>query len=189
MAKVRDSGMPGEAYWESLFSVDTILEKMKINSDLQDVVEIGFGYGTFTIPVAKIIKGKIIAFDIDESLVPGFKNRIDKLNIRNIEYKIKDVLVEGVEIGDSSVDYYMLFNILHTEYPDMFLKEAYRVVKPGGFCGVIHWRSDIPTPRGPAIDIRPKPEFIKLLLESSGFAIEEQNLILEPFHFGVLGRK
>jgi hypothetical protein len=49
--KIRDSGMPEEAYWESLFDVPLILSKLGIGR-FGDVVELGCGYGTFSIPVA-----------------------------------------------------------------------------------------------------------------------------------------
>jgi hypothetical protein len=51
--KLRESGMPDETYWESLFNIDLILDSLKIDSSLQYVAELGAGYGTFTIPVAK----------------------------------------------------------------------------------------------------------------------------------------
>jgi len=51
MAKVRDSGMPEEAFWESLFDVPLILDSFGVRADIGDVIEFGCGYGTFTIPV------------------------------------------------------------------------------------------------------------------------------------------
>ncbi|EMY78100.1 methyltransferase domain protein [Leptospira weilii serovar Ranarum str. ICFT] len=189
MSKVRDSGMPGEEYWESLFSVDDIIHKMRINSEIFNLVEIGFGYGTFTVPMAKMIKGKLFAFDIEGELSENFSKRLNSNNIKNTEYKIQDVLTQGTGLGDSDVDYFALFNIMHHEHPEQFLKEAFRVLKPGALCGIIHWRSDITTPRGPSLDIRPKPEFIEFLLVNNGFEIEENKILLEPYHFGIIGRK
>ncbi|NQU11895.1 class I SAM-dependent methyltransferase, partial [bacterium] len=46
--KLRDSGMPEEAYWESLFDVPLILDRLGMDARLGDVVEFGCGYGTFT---------------------------------------------------------------------------------------------------------------------------------------------
>ena len=51
--KVRDSGMPAEDLWASFFNVDLILSELHINSEVNDLVEVGCGYGTFTIPVSK----------------------------------------------------------------------------------------------------------------------------------------
>ncbi len=49
--------MPAEDLWASFFNVELILSELQINSDINDLVEIGCGYGTFTIPSAKKIKG------------------------------------------------------------------------------------------------------------------------------------
>jgi len=37
------------------------------------------------------------------------------------------------------------------------LNGAYRILKIGGKAGLIHWNYDSTTPRGPSMDIRPKP--------------------------------
>ena len=54
--KVRDSGMPDESHWESLFDVPLILTRLGIG-EFHEVAELGCGYGTFTIPVARAISG------------------------------------------------------------------------------------------------------------------------------------
>jgi tRNA G46 methylase TrmB len=54
--------MPAEDMWASFFNVDLILSELQINSDINDLVEVGCGYGTFTIPAAKQITGKLYAF-------------------------------------------------------------------------------------------------------------------------------
>jgi predicted RNA methylase len=63
--KLRDSGMPDEDYWETLFDVPLILDALGIDSRLRDVAEFGCGFGTFSIPIAQRISGELIAFDID----------------------------------------------------------------------------------------------------------------------------
>ena len=67
--KLRHSGMPEEGYWESLFDVPLILSGLGIDSSLQDVAELGCGYGTFTLPIAKVIRGTIYTFDIEPEMV------------------------------------------------------------------------------------------------------------------------
>ncbi len=56
--RFRDSGMPDEAYWETLFGVPLILSKLGIGR-FNDVVELGCGYGTFSVPVAQTIRGTL----------------------------------------------------------------------------------------------------------------------------------
>src|SRR5688572_28355607 len=70
VVKVHDSGMPGEVYWESLFDVCGILSGLGIDSSLGDVAELGCGYGTFTLPVARTISGTLHTCDIDPAMIP-----------------------------------------------------------------------------------------------------------------------
>jgi hypothetical protein len=55
--KVRDSGMPEQSYWEGLFDIGGVLDALKIDQEVNDAVEVGCGYGTFTLPVAQRIRG------------------------------------------------------------------------------------------------------------------------------------
>ncbi len=71
---------------------------------------------------------------------------------------IYDFIFEGSGLKDQSVNYAMLFNILHAEKPEGLLKEAYRILIPEGKLGVIHWNYDSKTPQGPLMAIRPRPE-------------------------------
>ena len=59
--KVRESGMPEQKMWEKFFDLRKILVTLGIDKQTTDVAEFGCGYGTFTIPAAKIIRGKIYA--------------------------------------------------------------------------------------------------------------------------------
>ena len=50
--KIDDSGMPEESYWSSLFDIESIVDWLGISKIIVSVVEIGCGYGTFTVGVA-----------------------------------------------------------------------------------------------------------------------------------------
>jgi hypothetical protein len=41
--KLRESGMPEEAYWETLFDVPLILDRLWIDARLKSVAELGCG--------------------------------------------------------------------------------------------------------------------------------------------------
>jgi ubiquinone/menaquinone biosynthesis C-methylase UbiE len=183
--KVRDSGMPEETIWSKFFNPELILQLMEVTPDLHSVVDLGCGFGTFSIPASQIIKGKVHAFDIDEEMILQLKNKSDHRNVTNIELHLKDFIAEGTGLPDSSTDYVMLFNILHHDNPHQILIEVHRILKSGANAGIVHWRCDIETPRGPQPDIRPTLEQCKKWSVESGFAIRKE-LVLEPFHYGLI---
>ena len=98
----------------------------------------------------------------------------------------RDILSQTCGLPENSIDYVMLFNILHHDSPLEFINEAYRILKPKGKIGIIHWRSDISTPRGPDLNIRPKPEQITNWFDQQKFRIDKQPFIIEPYHFGLI---
>src|ERR1035437_4588021 len=130
--KVRESGMPEEAYWETLFDVPLILDRLGIDARLRNVVEFGCGYGTFTIPVARGISGTVATFDIDEAMIERTRQRAAAAGTYKVLYIVRDVFADGFGGEDGSKDACLLFNILHCEEPVRLLAEAARVVRPGG---------------------------------------------------------
>jgi ubiquinone/menaquinone biosynthesis C-methylase UbiE len=178
--------MPEPILWASFFDVDLILSELLVNSEVNDLVEIGSGYGTFTVPSATRISGKLHAFDIEKDMIEIVKKELKDKNINNVIPEQRDVLNQSTGMPDNSVDYIMLFNILHHESPEDFFNEAYRILNHHGKIGILHWRSDIETPRGPDLTIRPTPDQILLWIDKQKFTILKPPLIIEPYHFGLV---
>lgn len=183
--KVRDSGMPEQPYWESLFDLALILDSLKIDRIVGDVVEVGCGYGTFTLPVAQRIRGTLHAFDIESEMIEITQARAVAAGVRNLSLVLRDVVSDGFGLPASSVDAVLLFNILHLDNPQELLRLAADVVRPGGRVLAIHWRSDIATPRGPDLSIRPRPEQIANWAQAAGLKPAVTQL-LPPWHFGLI---
>jgi ubiquinone/menaquinone biosynthesis C-methylase UbiE len=119
-------------------------------------------------------------------MVDILNQKIQNKQIDNIRLEKRDILAHSTALPDNSIDYVMLFNILHHESPMEFIDEAYRILKSNGKIGIIHWRSDISTPRGPDLNIRPKPEQITTWFDKQRFQVEKQPFIIEPYHFGLI---
>jgi SAM-dependent methyltransferase len=175
--RIRDSGMPDEAYWESLFDVPLILSRLGI-AQFHDVAELGCGYGTFSIPVARAIGGTLYTFDVERSMLARTAERGRGLRI---DSQLRDIMSEGFGVR---VDAVLLFNILHCEEPVRLLQHAADALKPGGEVLVIHWRHDIATPRGPAANIRPNPSQIAGWAADAGLSAS-QVIDLPPWHYGL----
>lgn len=188
--KLRESGMPEETYWETLLDVEGTLDRLGIDSTLPDVVELGCGYGTFTIPIAKRISGALTTFDIDPAMIERTNKRATEQQVPNLLAVLRDVAVQGFGLPDASQDACLLFNILHCEQPVTILDEAARIVRPGGLVLITHWRYDPATPRGPSLDIRPKPEQIAAWANETKRLIQEgETLTLPPWHYGMRFRR
>ena len=184
--KLRESGMPEEAYWETLLDVPLILDRLGINSHLRDVAELGCGYGTFTLPVAQRISGILSTFDIEPAMVDRTRQRAAQAGVSNVLYVVEDVYANGFGGEPASKDACFLFNILHCEQPVKLLAEATRVVRPSGFVHVIHWRYDPATPRGPSMEIRPRPEQIGNWAKEAGLVASSEGILeLPPWHYGI----
>lgn len=188
--KVRDSGMPEQEYWESLFDIPLILERMRVGSVPGDLVEFGCGYGTFTIPAARLVAGTDHAFDLEAEMIDATRDRARSADGANIRTVQRDFVAEGIGLESATISYVMLFNILHHDSPREILDEAFRILAPGGLAGIIHWRYDSATPRGPAMEIRPRPEQLLANAEATGFhSIEAKVIDLPPWHYGLLLEK
>lgn len=186
MAKGRDSGMPPVEQWESFFEPTGILEALGCSGVAGDVVEFGSGYGTFTIAAAPRVSGLIYALDVDPAMVSATAARASAAQARNISVLERDFVADGSGRPDGSAGFVMLFNILHIEDPVGLLREAYRNLAIGGLAGVIHWRSDVATPRGPPMGIRPRPEECRAWAEKAGFHWQSYpRLSGSPWHWGL----
>ena len=115
--KIRESGMPPEEDWSSFFDIEKILDDMKISSGVRDVADFACGYGTFTIPAAQRIRGIMFAIDIDPQMIRRVDEKSSRLGLVNVKPMIRNLLYDGSGLRNGSVDYVMLFNILHTEDP------------------------------------------------------------------------
>ncbi|MFZ2948773.1 MAG: class I SAM-dependent methyltransferase [Desulfuromonadaceae bacterium] len=188
--KVRDSGMPDEEMWTGFFDPAKVLAIFGLNRGVQDLVEFGCGYGTFTLAAAVIASGTVHALDIEPEMVDVVRQKCDAAGIANVQAEVRDFVADGAGLDNNSMDAALLFNILHHEEPVALMKEALRVLKPDGMLAVIHWNYDPTTPRGPAMEIRPRPEQCIEWGREAGFRFNGQNRYdLPPYHYGLLFRK
>lgn len=189
--KFRDSGMPDELIWNTFFDLRTVLNQMEITAGIKTLIDIGCGYGTFVIPISEIIGGQAVGIDIDQEMIDICTRKIKERGIKNIELICGDISVNATlhplikYKGD--VDYITLFNILHCEYPQKLLKKAYNILNINGKVGIIHWIYG-KTPRGPLMEIRPKPETIIDWAEKAGLTLTRK-IDLPPYHFGLIFNK
>ncbi len=187
--KGRESGMPEEDYWNSIFDAEGVIRKLFGEGGCRgSVVEFGCGYGTFTFPATKHATGTVYTFDIEPDLIGQLQMRAKREDISNIVAEIRDFVANGTGLRSGSQRHAMIYNLLHIENPCGLIREAHRVLHSSGRLSVIHWRSDMPTPRGPSLEIRPTLEQCKAWIEASGFRNARVIDLREccQFHFGMV---
>jgi ubiquinone/menaquinone biosynthesis C-methylase UbiE len=187
--KIRDSGMPAEEAWTRFFSPLDTLDRLGLESRHADVLDLGCGYGTFSVAAAKRCSGTVFAIDIEKEMIQATLENALRLRVRNLRAIERDFLAQGTGLPEHSIDYAMLFNILHAERPLDLLTEVHRVLRPGGTVAIMHWIFDEKTPRGPPLNIRPRPEQCVAWLKESGFERQSPIIELPPYHFGVFAHQ
>jgi ubiquinone/menaquinone biosynthesis C-methylase UbiE len=187
--KVRDSGMPSEDSWERFFDASAALAALSFPTGKAEVVDFGCGYGTFTTAAASLTTGIVYALDIEPSMIRATTLRAGSLGLTNVRPVERDFVSSGSGLPSESVDYAMLFNILHAEDPLTLLLEAFRILRPHGKVAVMHWIHDRNTPRGPDLSIRPRPEECRKWMQRAGFTLLVREVPLPPYHYGIVGQK
>jgi SAM-dependent methyltransferase len=184
--KTRESGMPEEEMWREFFNAEAILCSLKLTPSCREVVEFGCGYGTFTIPAARVVRGTVHALDIEPEMVAITQSKAEAEGLRNVRACQRDCVCDGSGLPTASMDYAMLFNILHAECPERLLRESHRILVPGGLLGIIHWNYDPTTPRGPSMEIRPQPEQCHDWAVKADFRLLPPGIMeLPPYHYGM----
>ena len=190
--KIRESGMPDEARWASFFDCEAAVGRLFGATGVQgDVIEFGCGYGSFTVPAARRTSGLVTALDIEPGMIAIVCEKAASLGLHNIRAELRDFVADGTGVDARSQAYAMIFNLLHLAQPVELLREARRTLQDGGVLSVMHWRSDIPTPRGPPLEMRPTPEQCRQWMADAGFR-DIESVDLQgccPFHFGLTGRR
>jgi len=183
--KVLDSGMPEEAYWNSLFDIPQIVKWLHVAAVVDPIAEIGCGYGTFTVPIAKKFDGIVHSFDIEPTMIERARKNARMAGIQNVTFHLRDILVQGTGLASQSIGMVLLFNILHSIDKHMILREASRVLKKSGIAAIIHWRKDIETPRGPSLESRPDQATIIASVDDLDLKLKGNSRIFEPYHWGI----
>jgi len=128
----------------------------------------------------------VFTMDLDPGVLAAARQNAAVAGLQNISFELRDFVADGSGLKDQSVDYAMLFNILHVDNPVALLREAHRNLCAGGLLGIIHWIHDAETPRGTPLDIRPKAEQCESWVQEAGFTTLWQAIKLPPWHYGIL---
>ncbi|MFA6993168.1 MAG: class I SAM-dependent methyltransferase [Patescibacteria group bacterium] len=156
------------------------------------VADLGCGaVGHFVFPASQLVgkSGKVYAVDIRATVLDGIKRRAHLAGLENIQVLRANLENnKGTGLPDGSADVAMLINVLfQNDKREEVLREALRVVKPGGTLLVIDWRSE-PSVIGPVAERRVRSEGVARFCQAQGAELVKR---FEPskWHFGLLFKK
>lgn len=99
----------------------------------QTVVDIGAGSGMDTFLAAKALgrSGRVIAIDMTDAMIERGRENVALTGMTQIEYRMG--LAESLPVEDASVDLVISNGVINlSPDKDAVLREAFRVLKPGG---------------------------------------------------------
>jgi len=122
-----------------------VLERIGIRRG-QTVLDFGCGYGTYTIPVAKIVgeQGRVYALDKDKEALDALMQKAELAYLTNIERMETSGELE-IKLADGTVDVVLLLDVFHSFYfPQAgdrrrLLGEIHRIMKPSAFLSISVW--------------------------------------------------
>jgi ubiquinone/menaquinone biosynthesis C-methylase UbiE len=132
--------------------------------------DIGCGIGFYTLPMAEQWRNsrRIIAVDRSTPALEELDKRIEDLELRNV--RIQQSVSDRIPIEDASIDLVNLGNVYHEIKGRLnFLKEVFRILKPGGTVLLIDWDPEEDLGVGPPVSRRIPRRQVLQDLEFAGF--------------------
>ena len=187
--RLKESDMPEEDEWERYFQPSETLISLGLKKGMT-FVDLGCGYGTFTLAASKIVgtKGKVYAVDINRENVERVAVRAKEDGLVNITALVADITAEsGVRLPSHGADFVLLANVIHgTRRRVSLLRKVTNILRVGGIVAILNWKL-AETPRGPPMQMRPSPEESVRYLVKAGFN-DPQVLDVPPHHYAVMAK-
>ena len=99
------------------------------------VADLGAGEGTFSQLLAQRAV-RVIAVDNSEKMVEFGTDLARTHGVKNLEYRRGDMEVLPIEDGEVDLAFFSQ-SLHHAQHPDRAVREAYRILKPGGRIAVL----------------------------------------------------
>jgi SAM-dependent methyltransferase len=194
-SRLTGTSMPDHNWWESLWpQPQQILRTMGLKRGMS-VLDLGCGYGHFTIPAAQIANpALVIGVDIDTPILAEAKKAA--AGNWNCLWLNHDLLALS-NIMVSKFDYVMMHSTFHGLPNSIeFVQAVIKLLNPGGHFSVINWQP-VPReetiwlgkPRGPKTEMRLSMEHLLAIVKTAApnLSIVHQ-CVLPPYHYGVTFR-
>lgn len=152
--------------------------------------DFGCGSGYFSIPMArKIPDGKLYSLDVLPAALESVASRAKIEGLTNIITTRVNLEKEGgSKLENESLDWVILKDMLfQNKSKDIILREAFRVLKPGGKLLAVEWNAQSES-FGPQNDLKISEENLEKLIVGEKFKIEKK-INAGNFHYGFMAVK
>ncbi|MCI0619841.1 methyltransferase domain-containing protein [Candidatus Wolfebacteria bacterium] len=166
------------------------IEQLGLSEGMR-VADFGAGSGFYTVAASGKVgmDGRVYAIDIQSGLLGRIQDTVHGVQTSNIEVLQGDLEHEGgSKLRDGTADVVLAANILfQVTRKEVFLKEAWRVLKSGGRLLLVDWR-------GAFGGVGPRQRDVvaetaaEQLLRNAGFSIERR-IQAGEHHYGIVARR
>lgn len=150
---------------------EKILSEIRLGPDMM-FVDVGCGDGYFAIPAARMVgqKGKVIAFDIDDSAIERLTQQAADGGLSQLTAEVGSA--EETVACEGCADFVFFGINLHDfADPAQVIRNAKRMLKPSGLLVDLDWKPE-PMPFGPPLKKRFSIDKARQLIQSEGVKIK-----------------
>ncbi len=176
--------MPG------MIDPSSIVDQLDLKPGMR-VADFGSGSGHLTLLIARRVgeSGRVTALDVQEPPLEMLREKAREANLTNIDAVRANLEVLGSSrLADGSQDAVFMAQILYqTPKKQDVIREAARILKPGGILVIIEWDKGKGGP-GPSDEYRMSLEETQQLVTGEGLAFQ-RSLQAGTFHHAVIFTK
>lgn len=155
------------------------------------VADFGAGSGFYALTAAKMVSpgGKVYAVEVQKDLLERLKSAASREGFHDLKVIWGDIeKLGGTHLKDFSVDAVIISNVLfQVEDKEGLVKEARRILKPGGKVLLIDW-SDTSDIGAPGADNLVSKNMAESLFSASKFKMEKE-IEAGAHHYGIIFEK
>jgi len=151
--------------------------------------DLGCGIGFYTLPMAQEWRTsrQVIAVDRSTPMLEELDKRVEYLGLTNVH--IRQSVSDRIPIEDTGAEFVNLGNVYHEIKGRLnFLKEVYRILKPGGVFLLIDWDPEEDMGIGPPVEERLPMRQVVQDLKFAGFD-SVKNVFIYIGHYALVARK